>query len=125
MDFTAVRLEQFYGSGVKQDHPPSLGFAVLLAARVRLFEELIEVFLPIRGARGSMGVLVMVFVAAVVVAVARHRDESAVTERRGEVEESVGGPTMLLKVMSAESSVHRGWCCVLCAVASFSVDNAS
>ena len=109
-----MRLEQFYGSGVKQDHPPSLGFAILLAARVRLFEELIEVFLPIRGARGCMGVCVMVSVAAVVVAVARHRDESAVTERRGEAEESVGGPTMLLKVMSAESSVHRGWCAVCC-----------
>lgn len=106
-----------YGCAEKQDNPPSLGFAVLLAARVRLFKELVEVFLLIRGARGSMAAGV---VPAVVVTMARHRYvqqcEGAVGERRrGSRRGSVRGPTMfLLKDIELVSGVRRELCSTEC-----------
>lgn len=53
---------------MERNNPPSLGFVVLLAARVRLFEELVEVFILICWARVPMGVLMAAGVPAVAVA---------------------------------------------------------
>lgn len=116
----------------KLEDPPSLGFAVLLAARVRLLEEVVEASILVTGVRGTVGVLVFVMMAAgvvpVVVAMARHGYERDVTGRRGTQCESVSGPTLLLKACT--ESFHENLLC--CGVAwelstssSQHVDNAS
>ena len=67
-----------------------------MAARVRLFKEFVEVFLPVRGAGGPMGgVLVLMaagLVSGVVVAMARHVAANVFLAEEGEEAKASVGP---------------------------------